>query len=99
MKDISQRICPSTAYYEYIVYILFFQVYICPWCDRVFPNETGRISHLLTDHGVEVREDNGVEDHVEVMGDIEVSGDVEGVKVKEEGGKNETEQNLIQGWS
>jgi len=72
------------------------QVYICPWCDRVFPNETGRISHLLTDHGVEVREDNGVEDHVEVMGDIEVSGDVEDVKVKEEGGKNETEQNLIQ---
>jgi len=71
------------------------QVYICPWCDRVFPNETGRISHLLTDHGVEVREDNGVEDPVEVMGDIEVSGD-DDAKVKEEGGKNETEQNLIQ---
>ncbi len=33
------------------------QVYICPWCDRVFRSETERIGHLLTGHGVEVREE------------------------------------------
>merc|ERR1719336_1601894 len=33
------------------------QVYICPWCDRVFRTEKDRISHLLTGHGVEVKED------------------------------------------
>jgi hypothetical protein len=35
------------------------QVYICPWCDRVFRSETERIGHLLTGHGVEVREEEG----------------------------------------
>ena len=35
----------------------FLQVYICPWCDRVFRTEKDRISHLLTGHGVEVKED------------------------------------------
>ena len=39
------------------------QVYICPWCDRVFRTEKERISHLLTGHGVEVKEDV-VTDHV-----------------------------------
>ena len=33
------------------------QVYICPWCDRVFRTERDRIEHLLTGHGVEVKED------------------------------------------
>ena len=33
------------------------QVYICPWCDRVFRTEKDRIEHLLTGHGVEVKED------------------------------------------
>jgi len=37
------------------------QVYICPWCDRMFSSEGERISHLLSEHGVEVRED-GVKD-------------------------------------
>ncbi len=32
-------------------------MYICPWCDRVFRSETERIGHLLTGHGVEVREE------------------------------------------
>ena len=32
-------------------------MYICPWCDRVFRTEKDRISHLLTGHGVEVKED------------------------------------------
>ena len=33
------------------------QVYICPWCDRVFRTEKDRIEHLLSGHGVEVKED------------------------------------------
>ena len=36
------------------------QVYICPWCDRVFNSEKDRICHLLTGHGVEVKEDGAV---------------------------------------
>ena len=40
------------------------QVYICPWCDRMFNSESDRIAHLLTDHGVEVREDGDQAEHV-----------------------------------
>ena len=33
------------------------QVYICPWCDEVFRSEKERKEHLLTIHGIEVKED------------------------------------------
>ena len=33
------------------------QVYICPWCDSVFRSEKERKDHLLTVHGIEVKED------------------------------------------
>ena len=33
------------------------QVYICPWCDSVFRSERERKDHLLTLHGIEVKED------------------------------------------
>ena len=33
------------------------QVYICPWCDEVFRSEKERKEHLLTVHGIEVKED------------------------------------------
>jgi len=47
------------------------QVYICPWCDRVFRTEKDRIDHLLTGHGVEVKEDITVaEPHDEETGRI-----------------------------
>ena len=52
-------------------YINLVQVYICPWCDRMYSSEAERIGHLLSEHGVEVRED-GVEvreDGVEVKED------------------------------
>ena len=35
------------------------QVYICPWCDSVFRSENERKDHLLTVHGIEVKEDGG----------------------------------------
>jgi uncharacterized C2H2 Zn-finger protein len=44
------------------------QVYICPWCDRVFRTEKDRIEHLLTGHGVEVKEDIVTEVGVEESG-------------------------------
>ena len=44
------------------------QVYICPWCDRVFRTEKDRIEHLLTGHGVEVKEDVVTEVGVEEPG-------------------------------
>jgi len=33
------------------------QVYMCPWCDEVFRSEKERKDHLLTTHGIEVKED------------------------------------------
>ena len=36
-------------------------VYICPWCDSVFRSENERKDHLLTTHGIEVKEDVGVQ--------------------------------------
>ena len=33
------------------------QVYMCPWCDEVFRSEEERKDHLLTTHGIEVKED------------------------------------------
>ena len=35
------------------------QVYICPWCDSVFRSERERSDHLLSLHGIEVRDDTG----------------------------------------
>ena len=35
------------------------QVYICPWCDSVFRSERERADHLLSLHGIEVRDDSG----------------------------------------
>jgi len=44
------------------------QVYICPWCDRVFRTEKDRIEHLLSGHGVEVKEDVITDAGVEEQG-------------------------------
>ena len=37
------------------------QVYICPFCERVFRTDKDRISHLFSGHGVEVKEDVATE--------------------------------------
>ena len=41
---------------------LWCQVYICPWCDSVFRTEKERKEHLLTSHGIEVKEDQHQDD-------------------------------------
>ena len=38
------------------------QVYICPWCDSVFRSELERKDHLLTVHGIAVRDDGDTGD-------------------------------------
>merc|ERR1712192_23894 len=55
------------------------QVYICPWCDRVFRTEKDRISHLLTGHGVEVKEDVATD----LVADVDEAGGQGGSQSKE----------------
>ena len=81
MIILDHNVIPKTVQPMILSYQKFIncQVYICPWCDRVFRTEKDRISHLLTGHGVEVKEDVSTD----LVADVDEAGGQGGSQSKE----------------